>query len=56
LGCKLGQGYLFSQPVSAEQAEKIITEGVPLDFSKIEMPFAFADLDSSPSINLGTFQ
>ena len=56
LGCKFGQGYLFSKPVTAEEAEKLLIEGLPIDFSKIEMPFPFADLDSSPHFKVGNLQ
>ena len=32
LGCRLGQGYLFSKPVSVEYAQKLLRDGLP-DFS-----------------------
>jgi EAL domain-containing protein (putative c-di-GMP-specific phosphodiesterase class I) len=33
LGCGQAQGYLFSGPVSAEDAADIIRDGYPLDLS-----------------------
>jgi diguanylate cyclase (GGDEF)-like protein/PAS domain S-box-containing protein len=56
LGCKFGQGYLFSKPVNAVEVEKLFVEGLPIDFSKIEMPFAFADMDPGSSVTLGKVQ
>jgi len=34
LGCKIGQGYLFSKPVNAETAEQLLREGLPNAFDK----------------------
>ncbi len=28
LGCRLGQGFLFSRPISAEQVERLLSEGI----------------------------
>jgi EAL domain-containing protein (putative c-di-GMP-specific phosphodiesterase class I) len=34
LGCKTGQGYLFSKPVNAETAEQLLRDGLPNVFDK----------------------
>ena len=53
LGCKLGQGWLFSKAVDAREAERILKEGLDFNFDNIEVPFAFSsDFNSSSSINL----
>jgi diguanylate cyclase (GGDEF)-like protein/PAS domain S-box-containing protein len=43
LGCPFGQGYLFSPPVPASGADKLLTEGLPFSFDLTETPFSFAD-------------
>lgn len=39
LGCSFGQGYLFSKPVTAEEAEKLLKNGLP---SESEQAFSTA--------------
>ena len=43
LGCQIGQGYLFSPPVGAVAAKKLLREGLPFSFATAETPFSFAD-------------
>jgi diguanylate cyclase (GGDEF)-like protein/PAS domain S-box-containing protein len=43
LGCPFGQGYLFSPPVAAVAAEKLLREGLFFSFASMEVPFSFAD-------------
>ncbi len=57
LGCKLGQGFLFSHAVDADKAEKILKEGLDFNFENTESPFAFSsEFDTTASINLDQTQ
>lgn len=50
LGCRRGQGYLFSKPVTSEAAAKLIQNGLPLSIETLEAPFIFADVNSDKPI------
>lgn len=41
LGCRTGQGYLFSKPVDAARAAEILRDGLPEDFNRTS--FSFGD-------------
>ena len=55
-GCQFGQGYLFSKPVTAEYAEKLLKDGLLLDFSEMEKPFVFTDIKSKSFIEVKEVQ
>ncbi len=55
-GCQFGQGYLFSKPVDAEYAEKLLTEGLPLDFAEMEKPFNFSEIQTKSFIEVSEIQ
>ncbi|MEZ5426578.1 MAG: EAL domain-containing protein [Pyrinomonadaceae bacterium] len=56
LGCKLGQGYLFSKPMGAAQTERLLADGLPIDFKKMEAPFLHAGFNPTLGIELGAVQ
>ncbi len=43
LGCKTGQGYLFSKPVSAEIAARLLSSGLSSDYSPTLFPYSEND-------------
>jgi diguanylate cyclase (GGDEF)-like protein/PAS domain S-box-containing protein len=43
-GCPFGQGYLFSKPVNAENAERLLREGLPFEINSI---FTYGDAPQS---------
>ena len=47
LGCKLGQGFLFSKPVTAEFAENLLKFGLSLDIESQEKPFSFSNIEQN---------
>lgn len=53
LGCKLGQGYLFSKPVSTKFAETLLKDGLPIDVNLLETPFSFSNVSQENFIELG---
>ncbi len=53
LGCNFGQGYLFSKPVTAVEAEKLIKEGLP---SKPETAYVAAELSRDRFIEIKNLQ
>ncbi|HRI05142.1 MAG TPA: PAS domain S-box protein [Pyrinomonadaceae bacterium] len=52
LGCKAGQGYLFSRPVTAPEAEKFIRQGADLSGFSNEIDF----IDAGPVIEVSDVQ
>lgn len=53
LGCNFGQGFLFSKPVIAAEAEKLIKEGLP---SKSENSFVAAEINQDSFIEIKNLQ
>ena len=53
LGCKLGQGFLFSKPVSRRYAEIFLKEGLPIDVNSLETPFSFSNGSQENFIEIG---
>lgn len=53
LGCKLGQGYLFSKPVSRKYAEILLKDGLPVDINDLETPFSFSNLSRENFVEIG---
>ncbi|MEZ5426579.1 MAG: PAS domain S-box protein [Pyrinomonadaceae bacterium] len=56
LGCRRGQGYLFSKPVDARTAEELLIGGLPVDFLLMEEPFNFSNVNSDPLVQLDKLQ
>ena len=52
LGCELGQGYLFSRPVTADEAEKFLKQGADLSGFSSEIDFT----DAGPVIEVTDVQ
>lgn len=56
LGCNFGQGYLFSKPVSAEDARNLIKDGVQTIMPELETSYAPARLAQDIFIELENLQ
>ena len=58
LGCRLGQGYLFSKPVNAEFAEKLLREGLPdLSFmSYLKTSYLFSEGEKNQILEIRDIQ
>ena len=53
LGCELGQGFLFSKPVSAKYAEMFLKDGLPIDINSLETPFSFSNINQENIVEIG---
>jgi EAL domain-containing protein (putative c-di-GMP-specific phosphodiesterase class I) len=56
LGCRYGQGYLFSKPVNAAAAENLLLEGLPFTLESMETPFAFTELKNEQFVEVDKLQ
>ena len=56
LGCRYGQGYLFSKPVNAAAAENLLREGLPFTLESMETPFAFTELKNEQCVEVEKLQ
>lgn len=56
LGCNFGQGFLFSKPVSAEDARKLIKDGVQMIMPELETSYAAIGLAQDSLIEIENLQ
>ncbi len=56
LGCRFGQGYLFSKPVAAEEARKLIKGGLETQISELEISFVQTGLAQDNFIEIENLQ
>jgi EAL domain-containing protein (putative c-di-GMP-specific phosphodiesterase class I) len=54
LGCKTGQGYLFSKPIPAEDAVRLLRDGLPNNFNQSN--FSFGDAGERQVLELDKIQ
>lgn len=54
LGCKTGQGYLFSKPVDAETATLLLRDGLPGDFNQTH--FSYGETNGREVVELDKIQ
>ena len=56
LGCQHGQGYLFSRPVDAKKAGKLLANGLFVDFGETDMSLDHTEVNSNLSIDIKGIQ
>ena len=56
IGCQHGQGYLFSKPIEAKKAGKLLSNGLSVDFSEIDMSLDLTEVNSNLSIDIKSIQ
>ena len=56
LGCSLGQGYLFSKPVTATDARKLIKDGLLPGIPELELSYVQAELAQDNFIEIENLQ
>ena len=56
LGCQHGQGYLFSKPLDANKAGKLLSDGLTVDFSEIDLSFDLPELNPNLPIDIKSIQ
>lgn len=56
LGCSFGQGYLFSRPVAAAEARKLIKDGLEIQLPEFEISYVQAGLAQDNFIEIENLQ
>lgn len=51
LGCRRGQGYLYSKPVNAVLAAELLNKGLLINMNSIEVPFTFLNHAKNEDVN-----